>query len=435
MSALLWVLLFVVLSIPVAARIRKTRPNVFYMWPWDGLVRMITRLSTVFDWSLYGDVALTLVVGPLLAYKFIRHRKESLAFFFIYVSFLFLLLPAIGGGTSLIGPSLANLLVVTLLGFGGYALLLVGSSALAIVHGYLSGVRPSPGIAPALPGVSVGGFQIPLVEGIVALIVALFVHEGAHGVVSLRERIPVESGGVITVGLLPIGAYVEPKESVFRRAPVLSRVRVLSAGPVANLLVFALFALLLVASLPLADYLTRYDCSHSMGVRILDVPETLEVGGKYIKSSAHGVLQPGDVIVEINGVEVNCVNQFMDMLLPLQEEEANVSLPLLVLRGGEELNVTVTTNSGYLGIKGVENAYETPLPFWYHALSFLLSLLTWVAFLNFMIGLVNMLPLPPLDGGFIYRDVLGSLGAERLYRAVLWLTVTILVINILPWFV
>ncbi|HID09002.1 TPA: RIP metalloprotease, partial [Candidatus Micrarchaeota archaeon] len=106
-----------------------------------------------------------------------------------------------------------------------------------------------------------------------------------------------------------------------------------------------------------------------------------------------------------------------------------------VLRDGEELNVSITTEKGYIGIVGVKNVYKGALPLWYYVLSFLISLFSWVAFLNFMIGLVNMLPLPPLDGGYIYMDLLEKMGLQPAYRFILWLTITVLIINVLPWFV
>lgn len=435
MNSLLLLFLFVVLTVPVANRLRRDRnQKIIYTWPWGFLVRKITELSARARWEIYADAAVVFVVGPLLAWRFIKYRKQALLAFFGYVLFAFAVLPAVGG-SAFLGHSLLNAVFVSLFGFGGYALLLVGLTAYGIVLDYASGMHPSPGLAPALPGVRVGGVYIPLLEGAVALVVALLVHEGAHGVVATRERIPVKAGGIITLGLLPVGAYVEPDEAVFRRANVLSRLRVLSAGPVANLAVFAVFTLLLVAASPLSERLSAVACTHSSGVRILEVPETLEVEGEVIESPAHGVLQPGDVIREINGSPVRCVSEFFDALSPVREAKASAPLSLTVLRDGEELNVSITTEKGYIGIVGVENVYEGALPLWYYVLSFLISLFSWVAFLNFMIGLVNMLPLPPLDGGYIYRNLLEKMGLQPAYRFILWLTITVLIINVLPWFV
>jgi len=433
-STALWLILFVVATIPIAARLKRGEPQILYTWPWERLIDFIHRAAYHVNWRRYGDMALTLVVGPLLAWRVIRYRRDSLLFFFGYVSFLFFVLPAIGGD-SLPQASLLSAAFVTLFGFGGYALALIGITAYSIVLGYAAGIHPQPGIGPALPGVSVGGFTIPLVEGIVALVIALLVHEGAHGVVAVRENIPVRHGGIITLGLLPIGAYVEPDDRIFRKAPVLSRLRVYAAGPVANMLVFAIFAAMLVMLAPAAQYLQAYECAHGAGVRIIQVPQTLSVGEEYIRSSAYGILQGGDVVLEVNGRDVNCVYAFMDVLQPYREAESNAQVPLVVERDGNVFSVSIQLNRGYLGVKGVETVYRSSLPLWYHILAFILSLIHWIAFLNFMIGLVNMLPIPPLDGGYIYRDLFAELGIRRVYRVLFWTTIAILLLNVLPWFV
>ena len=435
MNSLLFLLFFVLLTIPVASRLRRDgNQKIIYLWPWKWLVEKIVELSARARWDVYADVAITFAVGPVLAWRFIKHRKPALLSFFGYLLTIFAIVPALGG-TTIFGQSIFGAAFISLFGFGGYALFLVGLTAYGIILDYITGGQPSPGIAPALPGVRIGGIYIPLVEGVVALIIALIVHEGAHGVVAIRERIPVKAGGIITLGLLPIGAYVEPDETLFRQAGRLSRARVLAAGPMANLVVFFLFTALLLLAFPVSEHLSAYACTSSSGVRILDVPKTLDVGGNVIDSPAHGILMPGDVVLEINGSPVNCVSEFFEVLSPVRDAKANVPLDLLILRGGEELNVSIHTEKGYIGIVGVENVYESALPLWYQALAFIISLLSWIAFLNFMVGLVNMLPLPPLDGGHLYRDLLEEAGMLPAYRILLWLTIAILVINVLPWFV
>lgn len=404
------------------------------MWQWDWLVGKITEFAHRLRWEVCADIAITFVVGPVLAWRFVKYRRQALLAFFSYVFFLFAVIP-IMGGTTFLGSSILWAAFVTLFGFGGYAVFMVGLTAYNIVLDYVAGGQPSPGIAPAIPGVRIGGVYIPFFEGIVAFIIALLVHEGAHGVVAIRERIPIRAGGVISVGLLPIGAYVEPDEGAFRGATPLSRARVLSAGPVANLFVFALFSMLLILAFPVSNYLSSYSCDISSGVRILDVPRSLDVAGATIESPAYSVLAPGDVIQEINGSPVRCVSQFFEVLAPLREAEANTALELTVLRDGGPLKTVINTERGYIGVVGLENSYAEPLPPWFYALSFVISLLSWVAFLNLMVGLVNMLPIPPLDGGHIYKDILEEAGMHSAYRFIFLLTLAILVINVLPWFI
>lgn len=71
-----------------------------------------------------------------------------------------------------------------------------------------------------------------------ALVVAAAVHEGAHGIAMLAEDIDIEEIGIGLLLGIPIAAYVKPNESAFEAASPRARARVLSAGAVANLLVF-----------------------------------------------------------------------------------------------------------------------------------------------------------------------------------------------------
>jgi len=62
----------------------------------------------------------------------------------------------------------------------------------------------SPGAAPIIPG-----RNIPLLEGLLALVIILAVHEGAHGILARLHRIRLKSAGIVLFGILPVGAFVE----------------------------------------------------------------------------------------------------------------------------------------------------------------------------------------------------------------------------------
>lgn len=96
-----------------------------------------------------------------------------------------------------------------------------------------------------IPGVNQ---YIPLIWGWIALCVTIVVHELSHGILCRVEGIRVKSMGLVFL-LFPIGAFVEPDDSELfgdekspPKATRLARMRILSAGVVANFLV-ALLAL------------------------------------------------------------------------------------------------------------------------------------------------------------------------------------------------
>jgi len=104
----------------------------------------------------------------------------------------------------------------------------------------ISGI--SPGGTFLLPGIN-----LPLFEGILALVVVMIVHEGAHAVLSRIAKVPLLSSGLVFFGIIPIGAFIEPDEAKLAKVDAKKQTRVLIAGPTSNLLSSVVFFLLFAA--------------------------------------------------------------------------------------------------------------------------------------------------------------------------------------------
>ena len=82
-------------------------------------------------------------------------------------------------------------------------------------------------------------------EILLGLLVGLVVHEGGHGLLCRVEDIDIESMGLVTLAVVPLGAFVEPEEKSQRRASRGGRTRMFAAGVTNNFAVAAVaFALL-----------------------------------------------------------------------------------------------------------------------------------------------------------------------------------------------
>jgi membrane-associated protease RseP (regulator of RpoE activity) len=82
-------------------------------------------------------------------------------------------------------------------------------------------------------------------EILFGLLVGLVVHEGGHGLLCRVEDIDIESMGLVTLAVIPIGAFVEPSEESQRRADRGGRTRMFAAGVTNNFAVTVIaFALL-----------------------------------------------------------------------------------------------------------------------------------------------------------------------------------------------
>ncbi|MDY6765862.1 MAG: site-2 protease family protein, partial [Candidatus Nanohaloarchaea archaeon] len=151
----------------------------------------------------------------------------------------------------------------------------------------------TPPVAPVLPTVSTttnpaqtGYLGLPFWHFMISLTVVLVVHEVMHGVIARVEGFDIEYVGLLLIGILP-GAFVQPEgqrdffdpETEEKTTPwgdgsPVSRLRVLAAGPMANLTVAALLFLALQGAFTTAHGTPelRGAYEHS-GMRILNVSQ------------------------------------------------------------------------------------------------------------------------------------------------------------------
>ncbi|MBN1677940.1 MAG: site-2 protease family protein [Candidatus Thermoplasmatota archaeon] len=91
---------------------------------------------------------------------------------------------------------------------------------------------PSPELILGIPGINP---VIPLGYGVLALIVAIVVHELAHGILARSGDIKVQSLGLVFL-VFPIGAFMEPDEKELQATTRRKRSKVFAAGPATNIL-------------------------------------------------------------------------------------------------------------------------------------------------------------------------------------------------------
>ena len=122
----------------------------------------------------------------------------------------------------------------------------------ALIQSLFFGADTISGISPGgtflLPGVN-----LPLFEGILALIVVLIVHEGAHAVLTRIAKVPLLSSGIVLFGIIPVGAFVEPDEEKLGKIDGVKQTRVMIAGPTSNLITSIVFFILFFATVALIN--------------------------------------------------------------------------------------------------------------------------------------------------------------------------------------
>ncbi len=292
-----------------------------------------------------------------------------------------------------------------------------------------------PGSVLLLPGINP---LLPIVYGWVAIVCAIVIHEGAHGVIARNVGLRVKSSGLLFFLFVPIGAFVDVDEEQIKKAKPRAALKVMAGGVGANVLVAAvclLGLLLLVGSLtPVID-----------GVYINDVTNGMP-------AQTAGLL-PKDVFVSIDNATIYNTT---DLRTILDTKMAGNTIQVTVARGenwqhrfSTTVNLTVSENRTVMGIltydlfteQRLENYqtfslnrlsmylvpptlasgltpfsdflapfYSNPIPLW----QVLANGLFWIWFVNFNLAIFNSLPIYPLDGGRIFNITLKRAMGKRI---------------------
>jgi len=291
----------------------------------------------------------------------------------------------------------------------------------------LSGaITPSVGVV--LPIEAKGVFYVPFLFWIISILVILILHEGAHGIWARAFKLPVKNSGLVVVGaIIPIipGAFVEPDEKKLVRAKTKEQLGVYAAGPAMNIitgfLFLAVFSFLLV---PITD---KFYSNNGVTVtELMDGNPPAETAG----------ITVGETITQIDGEKIANAEEF--------------SAALTAKQPGDNVNI-ITTNAVYditlgenpenkkawLGVF-IEQPLENTSIFAY-SLIWLKDLFWWLFLLSLGVGLFNLVPIGPIDGGRMLlcalQKITHDVHANRIWKSVSLLILGILLTNVLVAFV
>ena len=271
----------------------------------------------------------------------------------------------------------------------------------------LPSVFEAPAVSIVIPGVEMPGssIYIPFFYGLIALATVLVVHEFSHGIQSVGEKISIKSIGLLLFAIIP-GAFVESDEDELKEAKRSSRLRVYAAGSIANI-TLAVIALLLVSLI-------------SAGIPTFFAEDGIAIDRIVSDSPSDGVLKEGMVLEAIDNHQITNSSDYLDVVSHYSPGD-NVSVK--TDQGSYTLTLDKNPNNdsrGYFGIQANKhfkliNNSMGPIPW---ILFELLELFQWVAMLNLGIGLFNLLPLKPLDGGYMLEILLSYKLSENIYKPI-----------------
>jgi membrane-associated protease RseP (regulator of RpoE activity) len=271
---------------------------------------------------------------------------------------------------------------------------------------------------------TVGGFQypgpvfsVPFWYWIIGVFVIIGTHETMHAVFARLYNVPIKSYGILLFLVLPIGAFVDPDTKKVAKLQILQKLRIFAAGSFSNIVVGLLFFLFILA-------VTAY----------LFEPSGVAIGSLINNTPAYNANLTG-IITYMNGAKVGSV-----------EDLSNV---LKNIKVGEKVNITTTERSymietverpdnqsgGFIGITKLATVIDvkSSLSNYSAIIRNARGLLFWIFLLSIGVGIANMLPLKPFDGGLMYEELFHKIfkhNAKLIMNVISFIIVFLIIINL-----
>jgi membrane-associated protease RseP (regulator of RpoE activity) len=325
-----------------------------------------------------------------------------------------------------------------------------------------------PGLNPILP------LKIaPII--IIAIIIAVFIHEGGHGIVARVYNIKVESTGILLFLGIPVGAFVNIEQEELAKASLKQRSAILTAGPLNNMV---LATISLIAIYFVISTLTSLSTSSEPqpGVEVTGVN-----GGSLAGTIG---LSKGSIIKTIAGQNVHSIEDLSALL------RSNLGHNIKITwqdKTGEKITrsvilpASIEANRGILGIlikdvspdpsiilKRYKSAFSSNPLVWLlpptvnngtavpysdsmaskyesnvlgSSFPIVANTLFWLWFINFNLAIFNALPIIiPLDGSQWYNSLIESKTKSKTNRVKnasqllsIVMTTIVLMQFVLPW--
>jgi membrane-associated protease RseP (regulator of RpoE activity) len=309
-----------------------------------------------------------------------------------------------------------------------------------------------PGSYLLLPGINP---LLPILYGWLAIVCAIVVHEGAHGIIARNRGLKVNSSGLLFLLVIPIGAFVDVDEEQLAKAKSKDSLRVMAGGVAGNVVValVCLLAVLLIVNglTPVVDGVYIYGVSEGMPAE--------EAG-----------LLPGDVFVSVDNMEIG---SYDDLNTYLEDKNPGDIVQVTVARGekwDEHFSTSITLtefeNKSFMGVSlfdpmepltyyrtltpesvyvymlppslysGLVPFSDSLIPFYTHGLGaqwhVYANIFFWLWFVNVNVAVFNALPIYPLDGGRIFNISLKSVLGRRISEKMIS-RITVAVTTTLVW--
>lgn len=255
---------------------------------------------------------------------------------------------------------------------------------------------------------------LPFFYWLISLFIIAVVHEFSHGVIARLYDMKLKSSGFaffgIVIPIMPI-AFVEPDEKELQSRPKHQQLAVFSAGPFSNILLAFIFLAIYFGSVTAASAMFEYN-----GLQVVGFTNSSNL----TSPAALAGVTVGDRIMGIDTVNISSREDLADTLA---NKNPGDKVTLITNRSSYVVTLGENPENGdkpYLGVfiddevivkPSFEQKYGNLIPsiaLWF------LGLFFWLFALNLGIGIFNLIPLGPVDGGrMLYTSLLKFFNKEK----------------------
>lgn len=279
---------------------------------------------------------------------------------------------------------------------------------------------------------------LPIVEGWIALVITIIVHEAGHGIVARVYGVKVESTGIVLFLGIPIGAFVNIEREELNRISIKQKSSILTAGPMTNIILagISLFFIFLITSTlivtsPIDPTITGLIIT-SVNSNSLAESVGLTQGTIIQKVNDNTIQTPSELNTNLNDNLGNTIvlsivtedgeRMVKQATLPIEREPGKGILGVTISPISNPQEVLDRYNSMFytspLGLLApptfvqgmvpysnfMADKYTSPIFGEYYTIP--ANLFFWLWFINFNVAIFNALPIGPLDGGQLYNSLI-----------------------------
>jgi len=261
-------------------------------------------------------------------------------------------------------------------------------------------------VLPTVAGFTYPGpiISIPFWYWIIGIFVIIASHETMHAIFARREKIPIKNYGVLLLLVFPVGAFVDINMKKVKKLKLVKKLRIYAAGSFGNFLVALITFLILTASADLSNQLME-----NVGIKFETLPST-----------PAGEANLSGIIYQINNQTIRDVS---DLVNVLNKTEVGKNLTILTTIGSftiKTIEHPEVEGRAYMGITQIADVYRYKAIFsgyvpdqiinsllvWYR-------LLFWLTILGVGVGMANLLPMKPFDGGYIFEEFFNRIFGKK----------------------